>query len=313
MPKNNNPLVSVIIPTYNRAPLLGRCINSVLAQTYREFELLIIDDHSTDNTEEIVHSFNDPRIRYIKQTKNGGVSAARNAGISTAKGDFIAFNDDDDEWLPNKLERQIQIFQQSKMEKLGLVFCGMTRISLDGREELSFKKSGWLRNNCFELIPRAISFIPCWLVKKSLIDEVGPFDGTMSGISEDIDWMIRASRLFQIDYDSESLVVVHQERQYTPAAVLGRCLSLTNKYSSDLARLPRISSQCNKTVALAYCWQGNIKGTRRHLLLAIKAYPYNFRLYILLSVSFLGLRSFKVFLNFVPFFNRVKGKFQKKR
>ena len=99
---NNVPTVSVIIPTYNRANLIGRSIQSVLGQTYRDFEVIIIDDNSTDNTGEVVRSFRDPRIIYIKLSSNSGVSAARNQGIQMAKGTYIAFQDSDDEWFPHK-------------------------------------------------------------------------------------------------------------------------------------------------------------------------------------------------------------------
>ena len=97
--------VSAIIPTYNRANIVIRAIQSVLNQTYQNFELLVIDDGSQDNTEEIVTGIHDNRIKYIRHEKNKGVAAARNTGIEAAKGEFIAFLDSDDEWLPNKLKR----------------------------------------------------------------------------------------------------------------------------------------------------------------------------------------------------------------
>jgi len=80
------PKVSVVIPTYNRAHLVGRAIRSVLNQTYQDFEIIVVDDGSTDNTKEVVKSFNDPRIRYIRHEKNRGGSAARNTGIRAARG-----------------------------------------------------------------------------------------------------------------------------------------------------------------------------------------------------------------------------------
>ena len=107
------PKVSVIIPTYNRAHLVGRAIRSVLNQTYQDFEIIVVDDGSTDNTEEVVKSFNDPRIRYIRHEKNRGGSAACNTGIRAARGEYIAFQDSDDEWLPEKLEKQMQVFENT--------------------------------------------------------------------------------------------------------------------------------------------------------------------------------------------------------
>jgi glycosyltransferase involved in cell wall biosynthesis len=101
-------LVSVILPTFNRAATLPRAIMSVLDQSYRNLELLIVDDGSRDNTAEIVERIGDPRIRYIPLEVNGGASSARNVGLRLAKGEFIAFQDSDDEWLAGKLARQVQ-------------------------------------------------------------------------------------------------------------------------------------------------------------------------------------------------------------
>ena len=100
------PQVSVIIPTYNREKIIKRSIMSVLNQTLTDVELIIVDDGSTDNTEDEVKSINDSRIRYVKQ-KNQGACVARNRGIDEAVGEYIAFQDSDDEWYPDKLEKQL--------------------------------------------------------------------------------------------------------------------------------------------------------------------------------------------------------------
>src|SRR4030043_1337098 len=104
------PTVSVIIPTYNRAHLVGRSIRSVLNQTYQDLEVIVVDDGSKDNTAEIVRGITDPRIVFLKHEKNRGVSAARNTGLKAARGKYIAFQDSDDEWLPQKLEKQLELF-----------------------------------------------------------------------------------------------------------------------------------------------------------------------------------------------------------
>src|SRR4030042_5052103 len=106
------PTVSIIIPTYNRAHLVMRAINSVLDQSFQDFEIIIVDDASRDNTEKMVSGIRDKRIFYIRHEKNRGGSAARNTGIKQARGEYIAFLDSDDEWLPEKLEKQLKVLEQ---------------------------------------------------------------------------------------------------------------------------------------------------------------------------------------------------------
>ena len=112
---NNTDLISVIIPTYNRAHLIKRSVDSVLNQTYKNLELIIVDDGSTDNTKEIIDSINDDRIVYVKQ-ENQGACAARNKGIDLAKGKYIAFQDSDDVWLLDKLEKQINALKKNNTD-----------------------------------------------------------------------------------------------------------------------------------------------------------------------------------------------------
>lgn len=127
-----DPTVSVIIPTYNREALVPRALDSVIAQTFDDFEILLIDDGSTDNTEDVAHRYAErlgDRFRYIRQ-ENAGSSAARNRGIDAARGRFIAFLDSDDEYLPTKLERQLALF--NLRTDLGLVYGDFAYIDCDG-------------------------------------------------------------------------------------------------------------------------------------------------------------------------------------
>ena len=130
-----SPTVSVIIPTYNRAHVLSRSIKSVLCQTYQDFELIIMDDGSTDNTEEIVKYFDDSRIRYFRRKINSGSPVVpTNEGIEAAKGKYIAVQDSDDEWLQEKLEKQIRVFEDTT-PKVGIVYTDMWRVSDDGKKK----------------------------------------------------------------------------------------------------------------------------------------------------------------------------------
>ena len=109
---NNTPSISIIMPAYNSRSTIGESIQSVVNQTFSDWELLIIDDCSPESMKDIAESFHDERIRYIRLLKNSGVVAARNTGIVQAKGRYIAFLDSDDLWLPEKLEKQIQFMEK---------------------------------------------------------------------------------------------------------------------------------------------------------------------------------------------------------
>ena len=106
-------LVSIIMPSYNTARYIKNSIDSVLAQTYKNWELLIVDDCSTDNTDEIIAQFNDSRIKYVKNEKNSGAAVSRNRALAQAKGKWIAFLDSDDLWAPEKLEKQLKFMAEN--------------------------------------------------------------------------------------------------------------------------------------------------------------------------------------------------------
>ena len=126
------PKVSVIIPTYNRQGLLGRAMSSVLDQGYEDFELIVVDDASTDRTRETVEGFADGRVRYLRHDTNEGAATARNTGIRASRGQYIAFHDSDDEWLAGKLEKQMRLFEEAG-DTVGAVYCAFLRIE-NGKE-----------------------------------------------------------------------------------------------------------------------------------------------------------------------------------
>ncbi len=122
--------VSVILPTYNRARFLPRAIHSVLGQSYGDLELIVVDDGSEDDTPDVVGNIADPRVRYVRIARNQGISAARNHGLREAKGELLAFQDSDDEWDPQKLEKQIRFLEADPDAEI--VYCDMYRHRADG-------------------------------------------------------------------------------------------------------------------------------------------------------------------------------------
>lgn len=124
-------MVSVVIPTYNRAATLRRAMESVLSQSYSDLELIVVDDGSTDETRELVASFSDPRVRYVYQ-ENGGACKARNRGVQEARGELVAFQDSDDEWLPGKLEKQVAFLKEQDAD---MVYCALDSYFESGEKE----------------------------------------------------------------------------------------------------------------------------------------------------------------------------------
>ncbi|WP_316770598.1 glycosyltransferase family 2 protein [Pedobacter frigiditerrae] len=127
-----DPLISIITPCYNSADFITPTINSVIDQSYTNWELIVIDDHSKDETCKVVEEFakQDPRIKLVRLEKNGGVANARNVGLSTVKGKYVAFLDSDDIWLKDKLSRQIGYMEE---KKLPMSFCAYNRINEEGK------------------------------------------------------------------------------------------------------------------------------------------------------------------------------------
>lgn len=127
-------MISVIIPTYNRSKTIGRAIESVLSQEI-PLEVIIVDDGSTDDTESVVAQMNDARIQFVKQEKNSGACAARNAGVALARGEYIAFQDSDDRWHSGKLQRQLQVLEETGAD---VVFCRFDRYGMEGELKQTF-------------------------------------------------------------------------------------------------------------------------------------------------------------------------------
>jgi len=195
--------VSVIIPTYNRARKVVRAISSVLKQTYKDVEIIVIDDGSSDETENILKEL-DRQIVTIVHKENLGVSAARNTGIRAAKGEFIAFLDSDDYWLPKKLEVQIDFFKRCKSSLICQVeemwFRNGRRVNPGKKHE---KPSGFIFGPSLKLCLVSPSSV---VLKRSLIDEVGLFDEDFP-VCEDYDLWLRIASRHPIYLIEKQLVV----------------------------------------------------------------------------------------------------------
>ena len=200
-----NPLVSVILPTYNRRGVLGDSVRSVLAQTYRNFELIIVDDGSTDGTAELVRSIC-PAAAYVWQP-HAGVAAARNRGLAEARGQLIALQDSDDLWHPEKLGLQVGVLANDP--SVGVVCTAKRTIDKDGRvigKQWKQLHSGWVTESLFKCV---FVTTPSAVVRRRVVEQLGEFDGKLR-ITSDYQFWLRASLVTKFVAMDEPLVDVRR-------------------------------------------------------------------------------------------------------
>jgi len=283
-------LVSVIITTCNRAHILPRAIKSVLNQTYHDLECIIVDDASTDNTEEVIRSYKDDRIIYIKHDYNKHSSAARNTGFKASSGDYIAFLDDDDEWLPKKLEKQMRSLK--KLDKsFGMVYCWMRYY--DNGRMVSEKKpelNGYIFKYAIERQP--IGNVSTYLIKRPVFDKIGLFDEKLRrGI--DGDFARRVSLYYKIGVVPEILVKYYldDENRITRNDKEGLLNEIyaqkdkINKFGRIMKKYPKEYSNLNVKIGLDYVLLGKFLSAYKYFYRSFLIYPLNKNLYIMLFKS----------------------------
>lgn len=234
-------LVSVVIPTYNRPALIGKAIKSVLNQTYQDFEVIVVDDGMEKGAEKIVNSFNDSRISYIKHKYSKGGGAARNTGIKSTKGKFIAFLDDDDEWVSEKLEVQMGEFEKTSQD-VGFSFTAVTDVYED-REE-----SGDIPSGVADYHERALSVFAGFLtvtliIKKYVFEDIGYFDENFPSHQEP-DLMIRVTKKYKgLGIDKSLTRVNMKERVHINSSFVNRINGrkmILEKYAKDFEQRPAL-------------------------------------------------------------------------
>ena len=198
----------MIIPTHNRAEILQRAVKSVLAQTFTDLELLIVDDCSFDETPEVVAGFVDPRVRYFRHSLNGGTAKTRNTGIANARGKYIAFLDDDDEFLPTKIEQQVQVLDASSSE-VGMVYVWIKHVGPDGGQlgTMCHTSEGYVFDEALAL-SLSLTVGSTAMFRRCVFDVVGRFDATMRR-AEDADFSCRVTKHFKVASIPRFLVRYH--------------------------------------------------------------------------------------------------------
>ena len=292
----SDPKVSVIIPTFNRADLLPRAVNSVLYQTFTDYEIIIVDDCSSDNTQDVMATLSGPSIRQIRHDRNKGQSAAINTGIANARGEYVAFLDDDDEWLPNKLDGQVQILDSSA-DNVGLVYGHMDRIEdSTGRLIPSYRSiaEGDIFEDALALnIPGPTIVL---LVRSSIARDIGGFDEDLSRYN-DADFICRVSRHYHVTvfpqvvarahFDHEHEQMGHEEPKYLADAVNFLRMHM-DRFASELDERPRTLSTLFRRLARVEIVRGNRRAALSALVSAFRLDPLGVTRAVLKNLRLVG-------------------------
>lgn len=277
------PLVSIIIPTYNRSSVLPRSIKSALNQTYSNIELIVIDDASTDDTETVLKDFSDSRISYYRQSTNLGGSAARNCGIKHSKGKYIAFLDDDDEWFPEKIEKQVNLMEELDLSEWGGTYCGYivkSNIKIGNINILNTtlnkgKKTGSILRDVLAMDVDIAAGSTCLFYKDAVID-VGLFDESFRQ-QQDMEFLIRFLKKYKLNSVSEPLAIIYGHQILNPTKYMGYKEKYLNSFENEFLELgkdyPKTIARHWLQVAGVYARRGCFKGAILYLIKSLKIKP----------------------------------------
>lgn len=289
MENAKNPTLSVVIPTYNRSELLKETIQSVLNQTFKGYELLVVDDGSSDDTEKVVKEFNDPRVKYLYK-ENGGQSSARNLGIYHSKGEWIAFLDHDDLWHKDYLKRMFKHITNLD-DEIKVIYTQVKGL-LKNKQLIPYAKKhrykgGWITKCFFEggpcIMPSAT------IIRKKTLKQFYFDEALRTG--EDNDLFLRMSvktpfYFVEDNYAIKRVLPDSQANNITPETICNGILSVErfiyqlggNKIISPFKYRKKLSHKYRRAAKLI-CRQKNKTMTQKFLKRAISYYPLDLRLY----------------------------------
>ncbi|MEW5766865.1 MAG: glycosyltransferase [bacterium] len=292
------PKVSVIIPTYNYASFISQAVESVLAQTFQDLEIIVVDDGSTDNTRDVLKRF-EGKIIYLYQ-ENQGAPAARNKGIKVAQGEYIGLLDADDLWMPEKLEVQVPILDQNP--EVGLIYANTYNIgALGERQPLGMANKKGLSGKIFpELLKGNFIQSPSVLIRRDCFEKVGLFDEALGSLAaQDWDMWLRITRVFKAVYVDQVLgkYRLHTENMTRDfERIKAGQLYVLNKTLSDLSvkelthKAAFYYSYIYYQFGNAYYVRGEQDKAREDLIKSIRFFPYRWKAYLTLGKSLLGNR-----------------------
>ncbi|MDR3410358.1 MAG: glycosyltransferase family 2 protein [Formivibrio sp.] len=274
------PKVSVILPTYNRARSLSSAVKSVLTQSYSDFELIVIDDASEDDTELQLEKIGDCRVHYMRHDTNRGAAAARNTGLQVARGRYIAFQDSDDVWLPSYLQRMVDALEAGGSD-CGACFSSYLRIK-DGRAELiPSEPAGSDKANLLQALLKA-NFVSTQtlIAKREILAQVGHFDMSLRQF-EDWDLAIRIALVSRIVHVAVPLVIVY----HTPGSITDHIdsaiearLAILEKYRSIMGEHKNLVSHHEFVISRQLYGLGRISESCRHAKEAYKGRIFDIKM-----------------------------------
>jgi glycosyltransferase involved in cell wall biosynthesis len=290
---SDQPVVSVVIPAYNRVDTVCAAVQSVLSQSYADLELLVVDDGSSDGTIDQLSEIDDPRLRLLSNPHNVGVSAARNTGIRNARGAWVAFQDSDDEWMPRKLEKQMARIASLGPDCVG-AYCGMTIVGSPSilRSEASSERYypdetlGMREGNILSALLRTSLISTQTLVaRRDMLTQIGGFDEALPAL---VDWdcVLRLARIGPFAFVDEPLV-----RQYFSENSITRSRKkrafarerIVEKNMDLLEQAPKVLADHYRSIAGESRRLGDLSGAQSAIRSALRVCPFNFRLWAILS------------------------------
>ena len=255
MEQRDTPLVSVVIPTFNRGGIVGRAIESALRQTYPAIEVVLVDDASTDDTVSRIAPYLSDKVRLIRRAANGGASAARNVGIAESAGAYVAFLDSDDEWLPEKVQLQVRLLEAAEPD-IGMAHTGFGGYSL-GRPPVAVRPP--YRGNLFELLQwRNKILTASVMIRRRVLADVGGFDEQLK-TCEDWDLWLRIARRYRIEVLPQPLVRYHDGGKDQLTGRPGASASSTIAASSSATTGP--GRRAASAACISLCWPGRSIGS----------------------------------------------------
>lgn len=281
------PVVSIILPTFNRAQIIERSIKSALHQTYTHFELIVIDDCSTDGTIELLSAITDPRLHVVRHTENRGASAARNTGIAKARGKYITFLDSDDKWYPTKLEKEVAIMEDQPAN-VGVVYSGFWRHIHGKRSYVPFKWVKKKEGNIHEQLLWRNFINTQSLIRKNCFTVVGVFDEQAPRF-QDWDLFIRISKHFNFVYSHEPLFdVFHSEESISsnPQAQISGLEYILRKHCAEFSLHREILAEQYFQLSLLYYFGEDRKKAQKLLKHALKLNHFNCKYLVMFCLFF---------------------------